>query len=149
GGEKSILGRKGHWKGDDLVKLLLEQPATAYRLAGRLCELFMGEGAIDQAGVRALAVGLREHQLDIGWAVETVLCSAAFFAEANLGSRVLGPVEYVVGAARALELLNPPPNTLILAEYAANLGQDLFYPPDVGGWPGGRSWISTRSAIGR
>jgi hypothetical protein len=46
---------------------------------------------------------MRERKLDVGWAVETVLRSAAFFAEANLGSRVLGPVEYVVGAARALD----------------------------------------------
>src|SRR5439155_26181354 len=55
----------------------------------------------------------------------------------------------VVGSARALELFEPPPNSLVLAEFAANLGQDLFHPPNVGGWPGGRSWITTRSAIGR
>jgi hypothetical protein len=78
-----------------------------------------------------------------------VLRSEAFFAEVNLGSRILGPVEYVVGSVRALELLDPPPSTLILAEFAANLGQDLLYPPNVGGWPGGRSWITPRSAIGR
>src|SRR5262249_38393357 len=87
-GEKTILGRKGHWKGSDLVRILLEHPATAQRLAVRLCELFMGEGAVDAAGVQALASGLREHDLDIGWAVETILRSRAFFAEANLGNRV-------------------------------------------------------------
>jgi hypothetical protein len=149
GGEKSILGRKGRWKGEDLVKMLLEHPATAGRLAGRLCEQFFGEGAIDPPAVRVLAGGLREHKLDIGWAVETVLRSQAFFADANLGTRILGPVEFVVGAARALALFDPAPSTLVLTEYAANLGQDLFHPPNVGGWPGGRSWISTRSMIGR
>jgi uncharacterized protein (DUF1800 family) len=148
-GDKTILGRKGAWKGDDLLRIVLAHPATAERLAGRLCELFMGEGAVDAAGVRALGAGLRQRNLDIGWAVETVLRSKAFFAEANLGTRILGPVEYVVGAARALELFDPSPNTLILAEFSGNLGMDLFYPPNVGGWPGGRSWISTRSAIGR
>jgi hypothetical protein len=148
-GDKIILGKKGPWKGEDLIRILLDQGATAQRLAWRACELFMGEGTIDPAGVKSLAAGLRQRNLDVGWAVETVLRSEAFFAEANLGCRVLGPVEYVVGSARALELFGPPPNTLILAEFAANLGQDLFYPPNVGGWPGGRSWISTRSAIGR
>jgi hypothetical protein len=92
---------------------------------------------------------LRERNLDVGWAVETVLRSRAFFAGANLGTHVLGPVEYVVGAARALELLGPAPNTLVLAEFMANLGQDLFHPPNVGGWPGGRAWLSTRAAVGR
>src|SRR5262249_30406329 len=46
-GEKTILGRKGLWKGADLVRILLEHPATARRLAVRLCELFMGEAAVD------------------------------------------------------------------------------------------------------
>jgi uncharacterized protein (DUF1800 family) len=148
-GEKTILGKKGKWKGDDLVKSLLEHPATAERLAFRVCELFMGEGAVDAAGVKALADGLRQHQLDIGWAVETVLRSQTFFADQNLGRRVLSPVEYVIGAARALELFDPPSSTLVLAEWTARLGQDLFYPPNVGGWPGGRTWLTTRSLIGR
>jgi uncharacterized protein (DUF1800 family) len=148
-GEKTILGQKGPWRGGDLLRLALTHPATAGRLAAQLCEYFLGEGAIDADGTRALAAGLRERNLDVGWAVETVLRSRAFFAEANLGTRVLGPVEYVVGAARALELLGPAPNTLVLAEFMANLGQDLFHPPNVGGWPGGRAWLSTRAAVGR
>ena len=148
-GEKLLLGNAGKWKGDDLVKMLLEHPATADRLAFRICELFMGEGANDAAGVKELAEGLRQRNLDIGWAVETVLRSRAFFAENNLGKRVSSPVEYVIGAARALELFEPPSSTLVLAEWSGRLGQDLFYPPNVGGWPGGRNWLTTRSVIGR
>jgi uncharacterized protein (DUF1800 family) len=148
-GDKTILGQKGAWRGGDLLRLTLQHPATAGRLAARLCEFFLGEGAVGADGVRALAAGLRERDLDVGWAVETVLRSRAFFAGANLGTRVLGPVEYVVGAARALELLGPAPNTLVMAEYMANLGQDLFHPPNVGGWPGGRAWLTTRAAVGR
>jgi uncharacterized protein (DUF1800 family) len=149
GGDKVILGRRGRWTGSDLVRMLLEHPATADRLAWRVCELFMGEGAVDAAMTRALADGLRQRDLDIGWAVATVLRSRAFFAERNLGRRVVGPVDYVVGAARALELFDPPSSTLVLGEWAARLGQDLFYPPNVGGWPGGRAWLTTRSLIGR
>jgi uncharacterized protein (DUF1800 family) len=148
-GEKTILGRKGRWKGADLMRMLLEHPATARRLAVRLCELFMGEGAVDTAGIQALAAGLREHDLDVGWAVGTVLRSRAFFAESNLGNRVLGPVEFLIGPARALEMFEPPPSTLLLADWCARLGQDLFYPPNVGGWSGGRAWVSTRAMIGR
>jgi uncharacterized protein (DUF1800 family) len=148
-GEKTILGHKGAWRGGDLLRLTLEHPATAERLAARLCEFFLGEGAADASAVRSLADGLRQRRLDVGWAVETVLRSELFNALANLGGRVVGPAEYVVGAARALELLGPAPSTLVLAEYIANLGQDLFHPPNVGGWPGGRAWLSTRSVIGR
>ncbi len=148
-GKKTILGKTGNWDGSDLIRLLLDHPATSLRLATRLCGLFLGEGAIDPAGIAALAEGLRAHGLDIGWGVATVLRSREFFAPTNLGTRVVGPVEYVVGAVRALECLDPPPSTLLLAEWITRIGQDLFYPPNVGGWPGGRSWISTRGLIAR
>jgi uncharacterized protein (DUF1800 family) len=149
GGEKTILGQKGPWKGDDLVRMVLEHPATSRRLAWRVCELFLGEKALATADVGALAEGLRARDLDMGWAVETVLRSRTFFADDNLGNHVLPPVEYVLGAARALELFDPPSSTLVLAEWCGRLGQDLFYPPNVGGWPGGRSWLTTRSLLGR
>src|SRR5262249_52463316 len=68
-GEKTIVGKTGQWHGDDLVKMLLDPPATAERLAWRVCELFMGEGVAGPDAVRALAAGLRERQLDVDWAV--------------------------------------------------------------------------------
>jgi hypothetical protein len=37
----------------------------------------------------------------------------------------------------------------VLAEWSANLGQDLFYPPNVFGWHGGRAWLTSRAIIGR
>jgi hypothetical protein len=46
-------------------------------------------------------------------------------------------------------LFDPPSSTLVLAEWCGRLGQDLFYPPNVGGWPGGRFWLTTRALVGR
>jgi uncharacterized protein (DUF1800 family) len=147
--EKSILGQKGAWTGDDLVRLLLEHKAVSRRLAWRLCNWLMGEDSVSGEIIDSLAAGLRAHALDIGWAVETVLRSDLFFAEKNLGTGVLGPVEYVVGVARALEYFDPPPSSIVMSEWSARLGQDLFYPPNVGGWPGGRAWLATQAIIGR
>ena len=96
-----------------------------------------------------LAAGLRAHDLDIVWGLATLLRSRLFFDTANLGNRVSSPIEFAIGSARALEVLDPPPSTPVLADWCARLGQDMFYPPNVAGWPGGRDWISTRSAIGR
>ncbi len=148
-GEKTLFGHTGRWKGDDLVRLLLEHPATARRLAWRLCDSFLGENAADPAALDALAAGLRRHHLDIGWAVETVLRSRRFFVGAHLGNQVGGPAEFLVGAARALEWFDPPLSSLLLAEWCTRLGQDLFYPPNVGGWAGGRDWLNSQAIIGR
>ena len=148
-GDKSILDRTGRLSGDDLLSILLEQEATAKRLAWRICDLLMGEGVVGESQLNELANGLLKRNLDINWAVETVLRSRTFYADENIGNRVLGPVEFVVGAVRALERLDPPPSTVTLAEWTARLGQDLFYPPNVFGWSGGRSWLSSRALIGR
>jgi len=148
-GTKTILGRTAAFNTTAFARLLVEHPATARRLAWRLCHEFLGEGTADQAAIDALAEGLRAHDLDIGWGVATVLCSRLFFDRANISTRVLSPIEFVIGSVRALEVLDPPPSTPVLADWCGRLGQDLFYPPNVGGWTGGRSWISTRSAIGR
>jgi uncharacterized protein (DUF1800 family) len=46
-------------------------------------------------------------------------------------------------------MFDPAPSTLALADWAARMGQDLFDPPNVGGWPGGRAWVTSRALIAR
>ena len=103
-------------------------------------------GPSTQAAIDALADGLRaarpRHRLG---GRDGPPLAGLLRRRPTCGTRVVGPVEFVVGPVRALELLDPPPSTLVLADWAARLGQDLFYPPNVGGWPGGRAWLSTRA----
>lgn len=146
---KQVLGEQGDFDGDSVLDILLNQEPLAHRIAMRLCEVFFGEHVITDDSLDELAGGLRDHDLNIGWAVETILRSEAFFSEDNIGNRVLAPVQFMIGPLRALEMTDPPPSTLLLAEWASKLGQDLFYPPNVFGWPGGRSWLTTRTMIGR
>lgn len=148
-GPKTILGRTAAFDADSLAECLLDHPATSRRLARRLCDEFLGPGNTDPVAVDELAEQFRGHNLDIGWCVATILRSRVFFADKTIGQRVSSPVEFVVGSARALEVLDPPPSTPVLADWCGRLGQELFCPPNVNGWPGGRSWITTRSAIGR
>jgi uncharacterized protein (DUF1800 family) len=149
GGEKAILGKTGKWSGSDFWKLLLDQQATARRIATKLCRLLFGETVLPPEAVQVLAAELHERNLDINGAVSVIVKSRLFFSDTNLSTRVLGPVEFVVGAARALEMIDPAPSTLALADWSARMGQDLFEPPNVGGWPGGRGWLHSRSMIAR
>jgi uncharacterized protein (DUF1800 family) len=147
--QKVILGETKRWDGSALLLRLLKHTATAHRLATRICELLMGEASLDVHAIDSLANGLTEHGLDIGWGVATVLRSRSFFAGANMGTRVLGPVEFVIGAVRALGYKSAAPGTLLLAEWIKRLGQELYYPSNVGGWTGGREWLSSRGLIAR
>jgi uncharacterized protein (DUF1800 family) len=148
-GEKAVLGRRGRWSGDDMVKILLEEPATAERLAWRISTEFLGEGVASRQELAALAEGLRATGLDVGKAVARVVRSERFFADDTAGRRVPGPAEWAVAAARRFVPLDPPPSPLRLAEWAARMGQGLYYPPNVGGWPGGRAWLSPLAMLGR
>jgi hypothetical protein len=72
-----------------------------------------------------------------------------FFSDRNLHAQVSEPAAVAIGTVRGLELFDPPPSTLLLAEWTRRLGQELFFPPNVGGWPGGRSWLSGRTVVAR
>ena len=148
-GKKTILGTTHSFNGDGLLDFLVKQPATARRIAWRLCRMFFGEQIVDEPAMKALADGLLAHDLDLKWAVETILRSELFFSDANIRSRIASPVEYVIGAIRCLEMNKHPPSTFFLAAQLRHLGQDLFHPPSVFGWPEGRAWIDTRSVLAR
>ncbi len=126
-------------------------PSTAHRLAWRLCDVFMGEGAVGKADLDALADGLAvasaRHRLGgrDGAAIPGLLRRAEHPARESLG-----PVEYIVGAVRVSGAARPAARARWCWPTGRHgLGQDLFNPPNVGGWPGGRSWLSARSLIGR
>jgi uncharacterized protein (DUF1800 family) len=144
-----VLGRSGQLTGDDLLLLLLDHPATAQRLAWRLSINLLGEGVATEVALAELADELHHHNLDIGWGIEVVLRSELFFSTANLRTRVVGPVEHAVGVLRSLELCNPLASTLLVADWCSRMGQELFYPPNVGGWNEGRAWLSSRAIIAK
>ena len=148
-GEKTLLGRKGKWSGADLLAILLDQPAT--RSAARREDLrpLFGRRGRRRIGDRSpwpMSSANKPGHRPGGRDRAPI---PAFFAPSNLGSRVLGPVEFVIGACRALVPVGSTPSTLILADWTTRLGQDLFDPPNVGGWPGGRAWLTPRSLVGR
>ncbi len=148
-GPKTILGKTDRFDGDRVADLLLQHPATAARLAWRLCQTFLGEGVTDESAVSELAERMRSDGLHIGRAVELILRSELFFSRRNLHAQVSEPAAHVIGTVQSLERLDPPPSTLLLAEWTGRMGQELFLPPNVGGWPGGRNWLSGRSVVAR
>jgi uncharacterized protein (DUF1800 family) len=148
-GEKAILGETRAFNGDELLALLVKQPATSKRLAQKLCRMLLVESLADDATIDALAKQLRATELDLGQAVETVLRSERFFAEENLAAVVNAPPQFAVGVVRTLECFSPPPSTLLLADWMARMGQDLYYPPNVGGWPHGKAWLTSGTIVAR
>jgi hypothetical protein len=146
-GEKLVLGTRGPFNGEDVLQILLEQPAAAEFLTGKLYRYLVSETLPGTPELLApLAEGYRQRDYDTAWLVGTILRSNLFFSDAVRRTRVKGPVELAVGLLRALEATV---NTYALAEDLAPLGQALFAPPNVKGWDGGTEWINSSTLLGR
>ncbi len=146
GGEKTVLGRTGRLDGDAVLDILLEQPATARFIVGKLWREFVSPQP-DAARVEAIAQRLRASGYDIRVALRELLLQPEVLAPAADDALVKSPVELVVGFVRQSggELAQP----IGAAIAVAAMGQNLFAPPNVRGWPGAEAWINTQTLLAR
>ena len=144
--EKVILGRRGNFDGDAVLDILLAQPATAQFIATKLWREFVSP-VPDAQQVRRIAAALRGAGYEIRPALRAVFMADAFWAPGNRGSLTKAPVDFIIGTARTLAV--DVPDALPLALALRNMGQDLFAPPNVRGWPGGDAWINSSTLLAR
>lgn len=145
-GMKSILGVQGEFDGDDVIDLLLARPETARRIVDKLWRHFISETP-DPAEAARLAAAFRDSGYEIRPLLAALFASDAFWSAENRGRLVKSPVDLVVGTLRLFDL--PVDDTRDLAWVTRRLGQDVFDPPDVKGWPGGTAWITGASLLDR
>ena len=146
-GQKTVLGQSGNWNGEHIIRILLEQPATAQFLVTKFYRAFVSETEepSDEL-IEALASGYRKNNYNASWLVRRILASNLFYSEHALGQRVKSPVEMSIGMLRAFQA---GANTYALAEELREQGQGVFFPPNVKGWDGGREWINSAALLSR
>ncbi len=145
-GEKTVLGVSGRLDGDAVLDILLAQPQTAELLTRKLWREFVSP-APDEPEVRRIAARFRAAGYDLRVALRELLGSRAFWAGENRQALIKSPVDFVVGNFNSLGM--EPPDAAALAGLLRQLGQDLFAPPNVKGWPGGENWINSSTLLTR
>jgi uncharacterized protein (DUF1800 family) len=145
-GVKTVLGRTGLLDGNDVLGILLASPRTAEFVVTKLWKEFVSPDP-DAREVARIAALFRESGYDIRTALRAILVSDAFYAAEHRGVLVKSPVDLVIGTMRQFEVgfSDPLPLTLLLR----TLGQDVFSPPNVKGWPGGEAWINSTTLLAR
>jgi uncharacterized protein (DUF1800 family) len=143
GADKTILGQTGPYDTDGYADLLLAHDAQPAFLAGRLWSRFAsGDPMPADTGDRLAGAYRPGHSVPA--LVRALFTDPAFAA--TPGQLVKQPVEWVVGALRQLGIrpaqLPADAQTQLVRGLTA-LGQTLFAPPSVGGWPTGAAWLST------
>ncbi len=145
-GVKTFLGVTGNHDGTDHIDIIFQQPATARWLPIKLFEFFAylrpEERVIDD-----LAGLFKVTNFSVKPLVRRILESRLFYSPRAIRAQVKSPVQLVVGAVRSLEGEQVPIRPLLAAMDL--MGQALLYPPNVGGWPKGDSWITTATILMR
>ncbi|WP_420349191.1 DUF1800 domain-containing protein [Pelagibius sp.] len=145
-GMKSVLGAQGRLNGDDVITVLLDHPRTAVFIVEKLWRQFISEDP-DPQEVERLAAVFREADYEIKPLLAALFASDPFWAPENRGRLIKSPVEFLVGTVRLFDL--PVERYEDLVRLSGRLGQNLFDPPNVKGWPGGTAWITASSLVDR
>lgn len=151
-GSKTLLGRSGNFDGDAALDILLEQPAAARFIVGKLWKEFVSPlpneaNEADKAQLERIAQRFRQSGYDISTALRDLLLTDTFWAESNRGSLIKSPVDLVVGTVRQFDFSYT--DVMPFALKTAQLGQNLLVPPNVKGWPGQNDWINATTLLER
>ena len=143
-GSKTILGRTGNFEGEDVLNLLLEQKQTALYITTKLYRFLVNETP-DNKHIEWLSERFYKNGYEILPLLEDIFTSDWFYETKNIGTRIKSPVELIVGLQRMLPMQFEDASGL--TQLQRGLGQVLFYPPNVAGWPGGKNWIDSSSLM--
>jgi uncharacterized protein (DUF1800 family) len=139
GGTKTFLQQTGNWNGDQIIDIILKQPAAAKFISSKLWKFFAYEDPDPQL-IEKLAELFRQNY-EVRPVLETIFSSEEFYSQRARDAIVKSPVQYVVESGRTLGVNLPGGRTLFAV--FQRLGQVPFFPPNVKGWDGGKSWINT------
>ena len=154
---KVVLGEKIHFAsvdsldeaglhdGDQVIDIIFRQPVVAEHIAAKLWEFFVYPDPGREV-ILELADVFRSRDYEIKPLMRAILTHPYFMSNLAYRAKVKSPVEFTVGAFRELEV-HDPYNVPVMG-FFFSLGQLLFDPPDVGGWPADEGWINTGTILG-
>jgi uncharacterized protein (DUF1800 family) len=144
-GSKTFLGKTGNFSGRDVVDVIYGQPACAVFWANSLLNFFVYNNPEPQL-VDAVAKLILKNDYNLRPVMSTLLRSNVFYSGRAYRALVKSPVEFVIGTYKAFGLPEIDPSA---QRALAQMGQMLFYPPNVAGWPGGANWLTSQTVIAR
>lgn len=146
-GTVTFLNRTGRFDGDDILDILLQHPRTAEHIVTHLWKQFVNPEQLDAGAIQQLAQVFRQSRYDMKTLMRALLNHDAFWAKHNRGTITKSPVEILIGTVRMVPY--PQESTMELVNLCRLLGQELFDPPNVKGWPGSQHWINSQTLLVR
>jgi uncharacterized protein (DUF1800 family) len=145
-GIKTFLGQTANFCGEDILNIITQNKQTATYICTKLYRYLVNEVPDDEHIAQMADVFYKENY-EITPLLKFVFLSDWFYDDKNIGNLVKSPVEFLVGLNRQFYINYQNPD--VLMQFQRTLGQVLFRPPNVAGWPGGRTWIDSSSLMYR
>lgn len=146
-GVKSFLGVTGTFNGYDAIEIILRQPTPALFISKKLYRYFVREEISPELNEK-LAGLLRDSEYELRPLLKTIFLSRDFYSPQSYGVQVKSPVALLVSTYRKMGFKSIP-GIPDFNETTTTLGQTLFFPPNVAGWAGGRTWINPATLLAR
>ncbi|HEY0832140.1 MAG TPA: DUF1800 domain-containing protein [Candidatus Dormibacteraeota bacterium] len=144
-GSVTYLGKTGTLDTQGVLDRILAQPVTAPLIANKVVTHFV-MARPSTSYVKSLGDTFRRSKYDMKTLMRAVFTSPEFNADASYRSLVKSPTEFMVHVARTLGVSSL---SKLIAGSGSGMGQSLFDPPDVNGWPNNESWISSNTVVER
>jgi uncharacterized protein (DUF1800 family) len=145
GAPLKFLGETKAWSTDAVLDKILQQDATAPFIVRKLLTHFVTPTP-SAPFVARLAAGYRRTGYDTKALLRDMLLSPEFTAADTYRALIKSPTELMIHTAKAL---GDRTLTRLIAGQGQGMGQLLFDPPSVGGWPENESWVSSNTMLAR
>ena len=159
-GEKVFLGHRGRFNGEDIIDIIVRQPATARFIARHLYNFFVADEAQvaawqetpprDPVAINIIGDVFINSGYDMRSTLRVLFNSDFFKSESVRWAKVKSPAEVVVGITRLVgDFQSPRPDLQLIGEETGYQGQELINPPSVEGWHTGAEWIDSGALVRR
>ena len=156
--EKTFLGQTGNFGGEDIIDIIVKEPATSRFICRHLYNFFVAdevqvpawtiEPARDEEALSTMVTAFEESGYDVRSVLRTMF-NSQFFKDARF-SKIKSPAEVVAGTLRLVgDWQLPRPGIMFLGLQPRHMGQAILDPPSVEGWSTGQEWINSGSLLAR
>ena len=145
-GPKTVFGQTANYTGEELIAVIANRPECARFIANKVWRFFVQDEP-PPALVDALGQDFHSHGMELKHLMNVVFRSREFYAPEVIRAQIKSPVQWLMEAVHQLETALP---TMAMCLAMLNvLGEEIFRPPNVKGWPGGVGWITTGNLLDR
>ncbi|WP_336516121.1 DUF1800 domain-containing protein [Pollutibacter soli] len=146
GDQKTFLGESGNFSGEDIIAIILKQKQTARFITEKAIGFFAGSIPSEKI-VQKISDDFYSSSYSIPVLLASIFTSTWFYEEKISGNKIKSPVEWIIGIRRTINLDESQKDWQLIMQKL--LGQVIFFPPNVAGWPGGTNWIDSSTLMYR